>query len=101
MRLYLDDDTVSRALVSQLRLAGVLDAISGVVVGSFTNKDPSDPKELDRVLREYFGKLKVPVIMGFPVGHSPLNATLPEGAMVELDADKVVLRILENPVRLD
>jgi muramoyltetrapeptide carboxypeptidase len=88
-------------MLSQLRLAGVLDAISGVVVGSFTNKDPGDPKELDRVLREYFGALKVPVIMNFPVGHSPQNATLPEGAMVELDADKVVLRILENPVRLN
>jgi muramoyltetrapeptide carboxypeptidase len=91
---------VDRSL-SQLRLAGVLDAVSGVVVGSFSSKDPSDAKELDRVLREYFGALKVPVVMNFPVGHTPLNATLPEGCNVELDADKAVLRLLENPVRLD
>jgi muramoyltetrapeptide carboxypeptidase len=88
-------------MLSQLRLAGVLDAVSGVVVGTFTDKETSDVKDLDRVLREYFGALKVPVILGFPVGHSPQNATLPEGAMVELDADKVELQILENPVRLD
>jgi muramoyltetrapeptide carboxypeptidase len=88
-------------MLSQLRLAGVLDAVSGVVVGSFSNKDPGDPQELDRVLREYFGILKVPVIMNFPVGHTPQNATLPEGGYVELDADRAILRILDNPVRLN
>jgi muramoyltetrapeptide carboxypeptidase len=87
-------------MLSHLRLAGVLDAVAGVVVGSFTSKEPGDAKELDRVLREYFGTMKVPVIMHFPVGHSPQNATLPEGGLVELDADNGVLRILENPVRL-
>ena len=91
---------VDRSL-SQLRLAGVLDAVAGVVVGSFSSKDPADAKELDRVLREYFGALKVPVVMNFPVGHTPWNATLPEGGMVELDADKAVLRLVENPVKLD
>ena len=91
---------VDRSL-SQLRLAGVLDAVAGVVVGSFSSKDPGDAKELDRVLREYFGALKAPVVMNFPVGHTPWNATLPEGGNVELDADKAVLRLLENPVKLD
>jgi muramoyltetrapeptide carboxypeptidase len=88
-------------LLSQLRLAGVLDAVAGVVVGNFSVKEASDAKEIDRVLREYFGALKVPVVMNFPVGHIPRNATLPHGALVELDADQAVLRVLENPVRLD
>lgn len=89
---------VDRSL-SQLRLAGVLDRVSGVIVGSFTNKEPEDGKEIERVIREYFGKMKVPVLLNFPVGHTPRNATLPHGAMVELDADKHLLRVLENPVR--
>ena len=42
-------------MLSQLRLAGVLDAISGVVVGSFCGSDHPDAKELDRVLREASG----------------------------------------------
>ena len=88
-------------MLSQLHLAGVLDAVSGVVVGSFCRRDHPDAKELDRVLREGLGKLKVPVLMAFPVGHNPLNATLPEGGLVELDADRGVLRLLENPVRVE
>jgi muramoyltetrapeptide carboxypeptidase len=88
-------------MLSQLRLAGILDAVAGVVIGSFTTKDPGDAKEIDRVLHDYFGTFKVPVIMKFPVGHTPLNATMPHGGMVELDADNGVLRLLENPVRLD
>jgi muramoyltetrapeptide carboxypeptidase len=67
-------------MLSQLKLAGVLDAVSGVVVGSFSPPDHSDAKELDRVLREWLGALKVPVLMKFPVGHTPLNATLPTEA---------------------
>lgn len=88
-------------MLSQLHLAGVLDAISGVVVGSFSSDDAPDASELDRVLRERLSTLKVPVLMRFPVGHNPLNATLPEGGLVELDADRGVLRVLEDPVRVE
>jgi muramoyltetrapeptide carboxypeptidase len=88
-------------MLSQLRLAGVLDAVSGVVVGSFSVKDAKDAKDIDRVLREYFSGLKAPVMMNFPVGHTPRNATLPHGGQVELNADRAELRVLENPVRLD
>jgi muramoyltetrapeptide carboxypeptidase len=88
-------------MLSQLRLAGILDAVAGVVVGSFSPGDHPDAKELDRVLREGLGTLKVPVLMKFPVGHTPQNATLPHGSSVELDADEGTLRLLEDPVRLD
>jgi muramoyltetrapeptide carboxypeptidase len=88
-------------MLSQLRLAGVLDAVAGVVAGSFCGSDHPDAKELDRVLREGLGTLKVPVLMKFPVGHNPLNATLPHGGRVELDADHGVLRLLEDPVRAE
>jgi muramoyltetrapeptide carboxypeptidase len=93
---------VDRSL-SQLRLAGVLDAVSGVVVGSFIGKDPADADaaEIERVLREYFERSKVPVVIKFPIGHTPLNATLPHGGLVELDANSGSLRLLEDPVRLD
>ena len=91
---------VDRSL-SQLRLAGVLDQVAGVVIGSFTSKEPADRDETDRVLREYFAKSKVPVILNFPIGHTPHNATVPHGGLVELDANETVLKVLENPVRLD
>jgi muramoyltetrapeptide carboxypeptidase len=88
-------------MLSQLRLAGVLDAVAGVVLGSFTGKGAEDAKEFDRVLRDYFGARKVPVLMHYPVGHTARNATLPHGGLVELDADRGVLRVLDNPVRLE
>jgi muramoyltetrapeptide carboxypeptidase len=87
--------------LSQLRLAGVLEGVSGVLLGGFTTKDAAQVRDIDRVLREYFGKAKVPVLMNFPVGHIPSNATLPYGTSAELDADKGTLRLLEDPVRLD
>jgi serine-type D-Ala-D-Ala carboxypeptidase len=90
--------------LSQLRLAGVLDQVAGVVLGQFTPPEkggkPDDGPETQRVLREYFGSLKVPVLANFPVGHVPHNVTLPHGALAELDADKGTLKILENPVTL-
>jgi muramoyltetrapeptide carboxypeptidase len=88
-------------MLSQLRLAGVLKEVAGVVVGSFTNKTAAEVSETDRVLREYLTPLKVPVIMNFPLGHVPLNTTLPHGALAELDADSLTLKLLENPVRLE
>ena len=88
-------------MLSQLRLSGALDSVNGVILGGFTTKDPKDAKAIEGVLREYFAKSKVPVLMNFPVGHQAHNATLPHGASAELDADKGTLRLLENPVRLE
>ena len=85
--------------LSQLRLAGVLDDVSGVILGDFTAKNADDAKDINRVLHEYFDNAQVPVLMNFPIGHQPHNATLPIGAFAELDADKGTLRLLENAVR--
>lgn len=81
--------------LSQLRLAGLLDRLAGVVAGTF---DGTDDKELDAVLREYFGTAKYPVVTNFPVGHTPYNATFPHGAMAEIDAVNGSVRVLESPV---
>lgn len=88
-------------MLSQLRLAGVLDDARGVILGSFSIKSAEDAKGIDMVLREYFGKSKTPVLMRFPFGHQAHNATLPHGALAELDADKGSVRLLENPVKLE
>ena len=46
------------------------------------------------MLRQYFEPLRIPVLMNFPVGHHPYNASLPLGAQAEIDAKKGTLRIL-------
>lgn len=85
----------------QLRLAGKLDGLAGVLLGHFTRCEPQPDEaslSLDQVLRDYVADLGVPVITGFPTGHHRTNVTLPLGAMVELDADRRRLTVLEDPV---
>ena len=89
-------------MLSTLRLAGKFDHVAGVILGQFTARQEEakwdDDASVNDVLRDYFAKLNVPVLANFPVGHVRFNATLPVGAMAELDADAQTLRILENPV---
>lgn len=91
-------------MLSQLRLAGVFDAVAGVVAGGFTFDDGDAPadgaaarRRIDEILREYLGRSGKPAVIGFPAGHVSDNATLPHGARVRLDADAGTLEILEAP----
>ena len=54
-----------------------------------------------RVVCEYVSSLSVPVVMHYPVGHTRLNATLPHGGLVELDADELVVRLVEDGVEVE
>ena len=91
-------------MLSTLRLAGKFDHVRGVILGQFSARKEEakwdDDESIDDVLTDYFGKLNVPVLNRFPVGHVRYNATLPVGAIAELDADAQTLRLLENPVTL-
>jgi muramoyltetrapeptide carboxypeptidase len=84
-------------MFAQLRLAGILDKVAGLLIGTF---DETDVKATEEVVREHCAHLKVPVILNYPVGHTPFNATLPHGGLVEIDADNVKVRLIENPVLL-
>ena len=92
--------------LSTLRLAGKLDQVKGVILCKFTRtEDPDDPSEwsVKQVFEQYFTDAKYPVIYNFPVGHFKQNATMPEGAMFELEAgeDGCRVTLLEDPVDLD
>jgi len=89
-------------MLNTLRLAGKFDRVAGVILGAFTAREEEaawdDDATIDDVLRDYFADLDVPVLAHFPVGHVRYNATLPIGALAELDAARQTLRVLENPV---
>lgn len=82
-------------MLAQLRLAGVLGAVEGVVVGQFTIDDPEARREIADIVAEYLAPLGCPVLTDFPVGHVADNVTLPHGARVRLDANAATLEILE------
>ncbi|HYH80742.1 MAG TPA: LD-carboxypeptidase [Longimicrobium sp.] len=86
-------------LLSQLRLAGVLNGVAGIALGGFTEAGEGDdsPGVLD-VLADLLGGLGIPVAHGFPFGHVDDNWTLPVGIRARLDADAGTLELLEPGV---
>ncbi len=88
-------------MLAQLRLAGKLREVRGILLGSFQNcVGPEASLTLDEVFLDYFRDLGVPVLGGYPAGHGLADhAVLPLGVRVRLDADKGTLSLLESPVR--
>lgn len=88
-------------MLTQLRLAGVLQRCRAIVFGQFSDVPQDSPEEnlgartLREVLRESAECAAVPCIAGAPIGHIADQWTLPLGAAAELDADARTLRILE------
>ena len=92
------NETVYRIdrMLMQLWLGGGLRKVAGLAFGQFTEIPPeaSDAERpLGRVLREFADRCGVPAVSGLPVGHVPDHATLPIGAVAELDADTGTLII--------
>lgn len=90
-------------LLTHLETAGVFDAISGVVIGDFTDCDEIEDGELNsptvlEVLTERLAKLPVPVAFNGGFGHGERKASLPYGVRVELDTGKGSLTALEGAV---
>lgn len=88
-------------MLSQLRLAGLLDGLAGVVVGRFTEMPrhtPDGALGLGDVLSDYFAPLGIPVAHGVPIGHIDDQWTLPLGARARFDAGTGALTLLEPGV---
>jgi len=81
-------------LLTQLRLAGVLAKLRGVLVGDVAGVDPT---ALALLLKQMLGPLRIPVLAGWRSGHCDPNLTLPLGALVRLDAGEQTL-VLEQDV---
>jgi muramoyltetrapeptide carboxypeptidase len=90
-------------MLTQLRQAGKLDGVVGVVVGDMEKCDwreerPEWPrtKSIEDVLEEHLEPLGVPVLYKLPLGHGKHLATIALGVEAALDADARTL-VLEHP----
>lgn len=81
-------------LLTHLRLAGKLAQVAGVLVGDVAGVDKA---ALERLLKQTFEPLCIPVLAGWRSGHCDPNLTLPMGALVRLDAGEQCL-VLEQDV---
>jgi muramoyltetrapeptide carboxypeptidase len=93
-------------LLTQLRHAGKLDNVAGVVVGEMMDCDWGDLRQssdwarsrsLEDVLEEHLEPLGVPVLYGLPLGHGKHLASIPLGVRYTLDADGRTLTLEESP----
>lgn len=73
-------------MLAQLKSAGILKSLKGLVFGDFT--DCENPQYLPEIFAEYAKCVKGPVISGLPFGHGRRTMSIRVGAFVELTASK-------------
>jgi len=76
-------------MLSQLQHAGVLSAVSGVVLGAFStgDLDPDKPTlSLHDVFADYLADRSYPVLRGLPYGHLLPRCSVPIGVPVRIQA---------------
>jgi muramoyltetrapeptide carboxypeptidase len=81
-------------MLTQLRLAGLLDGVRGIVFGEMPGceQHPEQGYRLPEMLRDWTSYLGVPVLFGFPSGHTRSKGlTLPLGALARLDGEGLTL----------
>ncbi|MGZ3862691.1 MAG: S66 peptidase family protein [Bacteroidia bacterium] len=88
-------------MLTQLKLAGVLNNISGFVFGKCVKCEAEEPQKaflFKEVLEQHIKPLGIPAFYGAMIGHIENKYTMPIGVEAELDADKNIIRLLEASV---
>ncbi len=100
--LFIEDSlkdacTIERSF-SLLKLAGVFDKVSGIILGKHEKFDNNGTERRPyEILKEVLGSIEVPFLAEFDCCHTHPMLTMPLGCTVELDAGKKVT-LLEQPL---
>lgn len=100
--LFIEDSlkdacTIERSF-SMLKLAGVFEKISGIVLGKHEKFDDNGTgRKPYEILLEVLDDCHIPFLAEFDCCHTHPMFTLPIGCEVELDATNKCLSLLENP----
>ncbi len=95
-------ESVDRML-SHLKLAGILDSVSAVMLGDFAmrkKRDKSTSANLGFAFDSYFKNVAMPVVGRLPFGHLDDMIILPVGVKARLDTGTRTLELLERAVKL-
>jgi muramoyltetrapeptide carboxypeptidase len=71
-------------MLTHLKLAGCLDRLAGLVIGSFEGIEIMT--DVWRVVMQLTESAHYPIAAGFPIGHGRQNETVPVGFSATLDA---------------
>ncbi len=86
-------------MFTQLRLAGKLDGIRGLLLGKFLDCEASGTSyTLEESLIDLLGEMEVPIIANFPAGHGIDNWALPLGCRIRMDASTRQIEFLHPAV---
>jgi muramoyltetrapeptide carboxypeptidase len=88
-------------MLAHLRAVGALSRLAGVLAGRFTRcRRHFDDGSLgvDQVLAHYFAPLRVPVLLGLPIGHIDDQWTVPLGVRAQMDAGAGTVELLDPAV---
>ncbi|WP_308783663.1 hypothetical protein [uncultured Blautia sp.] len=101
--LFIEDSlkdacTIERSF-SLLKLAGVLDRVSGIILGKHEKFDDNGTgRKPYEILQEVMGETEIPILAEFDCCHTHPMFTLPIGCQVKLDAEKKRVSLLESPL---
>ena len=87
-------------MLTHLKMAGKLQGVEGVVFGEMEGCQPKEGNgfSLEDVISDIFSDINIPVLFGFPSGHSYDNFTIPFGVNAEVNGEEGKFIILENGV---
>lgn len=85
-------------MMYNLKLGGVLERLSGLIVGQFTEYEERLQlgKPVYEALYDLVAEYDYPVCFGFPVGHVKRNLALIEGGDAELCVEKDKVRLIQK-----
>jgi len=89
-------------MLTQLKLSGVLDSISGFVFGKCAKclaEEPLKAFTFHEVLLQHIQPLKIPAYYGAMIGHIENKLTVPLGISATMDADRGMIQLDENSVQ--
>lgn len=87
-------------MLTQLKLNGIFDKVSGIVFGKCNSCAPSDSYGflLQEILEQHLAPYSIPVFTGAMVGHIENNITLPVGLPVQIDARRGSIELINSAV---
>ncbi len=80
-------------MLSQLHLAGLLDGVAGLILGSFHDCNPVE--NVYEIVEQAFGQADIPILAGFDLGHGTENLTVPIGVEADMDTEEGSLKFRE------
>ncbi len=89
-------------MLTQLKLCGILNSISGFVFGKCAKclaEEPLKAFTFHEVILQHIQPLKIPAFYGAMIGHIENKLTVPLGISATMDADKGIISLEENSVQ--